>query len=296
MNNALLTFGPNEAGRDFVIGDLHGSLTCYENLIKHLKFDPSKDRMFSVGDLVDRGPDSLGTLGLLRQPWFHAVLSNHEQMMLEAFNGGYMGQYWLPNGGLWGFEALTRGSGFPLTGRDAELFDLLKLVAELPFLITINHKSGKKFHVLHAELPPHVHNVTDEVLADPAQVQQLAVRQTTDGDAFLWARNQFITFYKADLSNREKLLRTSRYHDLAAPYSAGLSHIISGHTVVQRPITLVGQTNIDTCAYKSYSPKHERPKWAALTCVCLDDWTFVQATETQFRTCQPFVINREDLR
>lgn len=308
MNNALLTFGPNEAGRDFVIGDLHGSLTCYENLIKHLQFDPSKDRMFSVGDLVDRGPDSLGTLGLLRHPWFHATLANHEQMMLEAFNGGYMGQYWYQNGGQWGMEtrnvarAMEKKKNGTLeqapivTESDVELLDLLNLVEKLPFLITVNHKNGKKFHILHAELPPVKYEVTDHVLADSTQVQQLAVKQTEDGDAFLWARNQFMTFYKADLSNRDKLLRTARYHDLAAPYNDNLSHIISGHTIVQQPFTLIGQTNIDTCAYASYYPEHQRPKWAALTCICLDDWTFVQATETEFRVCEPFVINKEDLR
>lgn len=311
MKNVLKTFEPNELGRDFVIGDLHGSLSCFENLCKHIKFDPEKDRMFSVGDLVDRGPDSLGTLRLLRQPWFHCVLSNHEQMMLEAFNGGYMGQYWFMNGGNWGLDAWyaarslqkskngTLESAPVLSDADMELIDLLCLVEELPFLITLTHKNGKKFHIIHAELPPGF-LVSDSELTDSEKVLELATQQTSDGDCFVWGRFQFYPFYKTDLSNREKLIRAVKYNDGAAPYSDQLSHIISGHTIVQHPITLVGQTNIDTGAYNSYphvAPRAETkaPRWAALTCICLDDWTFMQATATQFRTCEPFVINKSDL-
>ena len=43
-------------------------------------FDKTKDRMFSVGDLPDRGIDSYGTLQLLNESWFYPVLGNHEQM------------------------------------------------------------------------------------------------------------------------------------------------------------------------------------------------------------------------
>lgn len=41
--------------------------------------------MLSVGDLVDRGPDSIGCLKLLEAPWFHAVMGNHEQLLLNYF-------------------------------------------------------------------------------------------------------------------------------------------------------------------------------------------------------------------
>lgn len=294
MKNVIKTFGPNELGRDFIIGDLHGSLSCFENLYRNINFDPEKDRMFSVGDLVDRGPDSLGALSLLHRPWFHCVLSNHEQMMLEAFNGGYMGQYWFMNGGGWGLETWTnaRKAAMTLTQADMELIDLLLLVEELPYLITLTHKNGKKYHILHAELPPG-HHITNATLADPGKVLELATQQTSDGDCFVWGRYQFYPFYREDLSNRAKLIRMVKYNE-TAPYNDELSHIISGHTVVKRPITLMGQTNIDTAAYNSYDTKP--PRWAALTCICLDDWTFYQATETQFRTCEPFVINKADLK
>lgn len=46
----------NHAGRDFVVVDLHGCLDQLEALLKAIGFDPARDRLFSVGNLVDRGP------------------------------------------------------------------------------------------------------------------------------------------------------------------------------------------------------------------------------------------------
>lgn len=72
------------SGRDFVVGDLHGHREAFERELTRLAFDPTRDRVFSVGDLVDRGPDSLATLALVDEPWFHPVLGNHELTLLQA--------------------------------------------------------------------------------------------------------------------------------------------------------------------------------------------------------------------
>lgn len=70
----------NRAGRDFVIGDLHGEYLVLQSLLAAADFDKSKDRLISVGDLVDRGPDSLRCAELLYEPWFHAIAGNHDLM------------------------------------------------------------------------------------------------------------------------------------------------------------------------------------------------------------------------
>lgn len=303
MKNPIKTFGPNLLGRDFCVGDLHGSFSVFENLCKNLNFNPEVDRMFSVGDLVDRGPQSLKCLGLIRNSWFQSVLANHEKMMLGKFDGKWDGDYWYQNGGVWGMEA-HNDYGKPYPSEESfELHDLLRLVRELPFLITINTKSGKKFHILHAELPSGFINITDETLADPGKVINLATKERNDGEAFLWARHIFYPFYSMDLSNKKLNIEAAYDGGFCDVFNDKLSHIISGHTIVRKPLTIVGQTNIDTGAYNSYNyatlpyaANQIAPfDWAGLTCVELDSWSFYQATETTFKTIDPVVISREDL-
>jgi serine/threonine protein phosphatase 1 len=308
MKNPFKTFEPNTEGRDFVIGDLHGSMPCFENLLKNLNFDETKDRMFSVGDLVDRGPDSLGCLRLLLKSWFHSVLSNHEQMMLEAFTGGYMGHFWLRNGGSWGHDAfmfareLEKQASQPdyplehLSDEAIEIIDLQSLVEELPYLITVNMPDGKKFHIIHAELPfGYAGHITDATLSSPSEVQRLAnVHTRDDGEFMLWGRFIFANFYRAQMNNVDKIKRTIAYkYQHSMPFNDDLSHIISGHTIVQRPITILGQTNIDTCAHGSCSS--EPASYEALTCVNLHEWKFYQATPTEFREVEPIEVNKDDI-
>jgi hypothetical protein len=82
-DDRILRLPTNKTGRDFVLGDLHGTTDLLRALMEYVAFDPDKDRIFSVGDLIDRGEDSPGGLALLLEPWFHAVLGNHEDMMMD---------------------------------------------------------------------------------------------------------------------------------------------------------------------------------------------------------------------
>lgn len=302
MNNPLKTLGANLLGKDYVIGDLHGSYSVFENLLKNINFNPLTDRIISVGDLTDRGPESLKCLGLLREPWFHAVLSNHEQMMLHKFFGGFMGMYWYQNGGEWGMEAYndfvatkTLSTRVPQDS-SSELFDLLELTKELPFLITVTTAAQKKFHILHAELPARGGTITDTELADPVTVFRLATIQRGDGDAFLWSRNIFANFYCRDLDERDEILADIKNNNSDRIFNDRLSHIISGHTILQQPMTIIGQTNIDTGAYCSYSGDDTYfEDWAALTCIDLNEWKFYQATESAFKEVTPFVADMDDI-
>lgn len=315
MKNPVKTLAPNLIGRDFVVGDMHGAYTAFEYLLKTIGFNPEKDRVIAVGDMVDRGPDSLKCLSLLYEPWFHSVLGNHEQMMLEKFKGGWQGAYWYRNGGTWAmeayndYEAVQNGTAKGAASRipyDASiaLMDLLPLAEELPYLITVSTKSGKKFHVIHAELPNIGANVyiTDTDLENPDKVLSLATVQRNHGDAFLWSRDIFDPFYAGSLEDKESVIRTLKYRGTRF-FNDQLSHIISGHTILQRPMTIIGQTNIDTGAYSSYwvpvdpyaSGGIVPKKWAALTCVELDTWKFYQATENSCVETTPFVVTKEDL-
>jgi len=71
-------FPMNEHGRDFVVGDLHGAFKLLESALEQVGFDADVDRLFCVGDLIDRGPDSAQVRNLLNKPYFHSVLGNHD--------------------------------------------------------------------------------------------------------------------------------------------------------------------------------------------------------------------------
>lgn len=135
------TLAANAAGRDFVVGDLHGHRDLLEQELQRIGFDTTRDRLFSVGDLVDRGPDSLATLVLLDEPWFHAVLGNHELMLLNHL-GHYSSRLHsrkahAGGGGDWVAPALARQRRLVLRLADrlAALPLALEVAADTPFVV-----------------------------------------------------------------------------------------------------------------------------------------------------------------
>ncbi|WP_243077782.1 metallophosphoesterase [Pantoea sp. MQR6] len=95
----------------WIVGDLHGCRSQLNTLLQAHDFDKQQDLLISVGDLIDRGPDSLGCLALLEEPWFRCVRGNHEEMALNALQG-HESQLWEMNGGGWfwqlkGAEVIT---------------------------------------------------------------------------------------------------------------------------------------------------------------------------------------------
>ncbi|WP_341666962.1 metallophosphoesterase [Alcaligenes sp. SDU_A2] len=96
-------FTLNTQGRDIAVGDIHGSFSALQAALRQIRFDPDKDRLFSVGDLVDHGPESRQVLDWLAQPWFHAIAGNHELMTwrraigqpVQEFDHRVLGGLWL---------------------------------------------------------------------------------------------------------------------------------------------------------------------------------------------------------
>ncbi len=65
-----------------VVGDLHGCIEELDELLKTVSFVKGRDTLVTVGDLVDRGPDSLGVVRRFRELGGVGVLGNHEEKHL----------------------------------------------------------------------------------------------------------------------------------------------------------------------------------------------------------------------
>src|ERR1700712_236870 len=70
----------------YLVGDVQGCAGALARLLAAIDFSPSRDQLYVLGDLVNRGPDSLGTLRLLRDLGSAAtcVLGNHGGRLLAV--------------------------------------------------------------------------------------------------------------------------------------------------------------------------------------------------------------------
>jgi serine/threonine protein phosphatase 1 len=171
----------NLKGFDYIVGDIHGAYDTLMQALAATGFDPEKDRLFSVGDLINRGKDSLDCLRLVEKPWFHMVPGNHEIIAanyLESEARGTIDEerrsYLSRNGVDW-----------LLTAKDAtreEVRRLLNTIFSKSSLIAkVNDHSHAGFYYLaHASLPEHL-------IDDPSG--RFANRY--DEQLVLWNRSEF---------------------------------------------------------------------------------------------------------
>lgn len=163
-------FSRNTAGRDFLVGDIHGAYSALRAHLELIGFDPNRDRLFCTGDLVDRGPESDEVLDWLAQDWFFSARGNHEAMCDYVVNGklSQLAHSW--EGGDW-FLDLSHEQRVPYV--DA--------FAELPIAIELETADGL-LGIVHAECPVPRWADLVELLAEesPALIQKC-----------LWSRRQF---------------------------------------------------------------------------------------------------------
>lgn len=226
-------------GRVLFIGDLHGCYAAFVEACEQAAFDPGAgDIIVSVGDLIDRGPDSLRCLALLNEPWFHAVRGNHESLAINALHepdNDSARNAWVRNGGQWYFD-------LPDTDRAKAREMILGAAQRLPYALDIQSADGRRFGVIHAELP--------DVINEWDWPRLVAgVEQDGWGDVYdvavtlLWSRGCF-------KAHKELALR-SQGKPSHPPKVAGVDALISGHTVVAQKAQAWGNwLCIDGGAYK----------------------------------------------
>jgi serine/threonine protein phosphatase 1 len=153
---------------NFIVGDLHGQYDILISKLNEMGFDRTKDHLYSVGDLIDRGPKSLACVRLLQEEWFHAVRGNHEAMFLTAHGDLYSHYHssrdYMRNGGEWSHSL-----------SEEEMKEAVTLLEQLPLAIhTDNFSISHSFAVTELDLP-----YPDRIVWDRGEVFR-SIKDRTD--------------------------------------------------------------------------------------------------------------------
>lgn len=201
-------FPVNPAGRDFAVGDIHGHFTRLQQALDAIGFDPAVDRLFSVGDLVDRGPESEDSYQWIDKPWFHPVRGNHDDYVCR-FDTCDIGN-WLHNGGYW------------FMGRPTVEQQCYQVVfQELPIVIEVETPDGV-VGLVHADCPFASWGELIQALERPVSIRDLKLLK----NACMWSRSRI----ENDVDNVVE----------------GIRAVVCGHTPVRQPVVLGNVYHIDT--------------------------------------------------
>lgn len=130
----------NEKGRDFIVGDIHGAYDAVIEGMRKASFNPERDRLISVGDLIDRGRGSSRVVGFLAQPYVHAVRGNHDHEFARLSTEEVRVLATVPR----------LRMGWAATMSDAALLEIRDALARLPLAMEIETPRGL-VGVVHAQ-------------------------------------------------------------------------------------------------------------------------------------------------
>lgn len=212
----------SDSGRVYAIGDIHGRADLLDRmvaLISHdLEANPAGECLtVTIGDYVDRGPDSRGVLDrLVRNPFptpFIALKGNHEALLQAFLDDPSVAEHWRPLGGLETLHSYRVPVGELMLGKNYEQA-AKALRAALPeahfeFLasLTTSVVIGRYF-MCHAGVRPGV----------PLERQSV--------EDLLWIRDEFLS-------------STVDFGKI----------VVHGHTPTERPEIWPNRINIDTGAF-----------------------------------------------
>ncbi len=161
------------------MGDIHGHFSRLQAALAAIRFSPEHDRLFALGDLVDRGPESADVLNWLALPWFHAIGGNHDLMTWRrAVNDPLPGIDHRMHGGEWldGCDGDTQAS-------------IATALRALPLAIEVDTPDGV-VGLVHADFP-----------YDDWQAIHSARFSPEDESACLWSIDRYRMKYAQPVRN-----------------------------------------------------------------------------------------------
>ena len=209
-------FSINTKGKDYVVGDIHGAFNHLLNELASVSFNFDTDRLFSVGDLINKGEDSHLALDWLRSDWFYSVRGNHEDhFIVEYERESKKGKANIKaKGGDWFLNLKSK--------QQDEFIDELK---KMPIAIEIDTPNGL-VGILHGSVPVGDWNDLNKELKVSSSVK------TT-----VWEREEIDTHFKAQKDKKIKF-KPKRVKNI--------DQIYLGHTPVDEPVQIKNRNYIDT--------------------------------------------------
>ncbi len=201
----------NTKGKDYVVGDIHGMYDLLMQTLNKLEFDFNRDRLFSVGDLVDRGPKNVEVMNLVDEEWFIPVRGNHEQFIAAVANYTYEPYIHQANGGQWYYGLHPHVQQ-----------DILDKVKTLPLMIE-TEVDGKTIGFVHGDI-----NDWDTSVSIIKTLLEEDIDNDVTAQKLIWGRSR--------IKNRN-----------AIP-AKGIDHVFLGHTPLENIVTLGNCHFIDTAA------------------------------------------------
>ncbi|MDD9981575.1 MAG: metallophosphoesterase [Gammaproteobacteria bacterium] len=205
---------PAVGGRDWVVGDVHGCFQTLRQALLDIEFEHGRDRLFSVGDLINRGPNSIEALDWLEQDRFEAVaMGNHEAEMVRLLQTGEI------------LDPQRREQQWMRQIPRQDLFRWHRALRPLPLAVTVETPSGR-VGIVHCNALDTGWNAT---------IDALEARDITAINTVLLGPDEW------------------REHErLAGNTISGIDCVIAGHQPVSEPECTGNRWNIDTGAGMSH--------------------------------------------
>ena len=182
-----------------VIGDVHGCYFTLSELVKKIRIKYPSIKIFSVGDLVDRGSFSLEVIEFIRTHNIKFTPGNHDYMYYYFINqpGSEMGQAWQYNG----YEKTLASYG----DKYDKIEEHLRLIITAPIFIDlkdcfISHAGISKYYEY--KLPKNYKN-------NLASVESVLREDLLITQGILWTREELLNIGKLQVvghTRREEVM------------------------------------------------------------------------------------------